>query len=535
MKNFLILLLLTGVLVAASALAIVAILRHYKLSWVWTLFGFVLPILLLPLSLYAAGAVFFYVAAVTGAAGRWHFHEKTIGGHKRDEAEARLTPRSLAKERAARRPLQTDQLVEDGAVIVGTSPRQLPMRVRFNNDGNGVHSLIVGKTGSGKTVTQAYLAAQSILAGQGAIVVDPKGDSAMRDVLQHAAAAAGKRFVEWTTSGPTVYNPYRHGVATEIADKALSAETYSEPHYLRQAQRYLGHQIRTMKKAGVPIDAASMVRYMHHKNLLELGKKLSAADAAPMREYVNNLSTNQVAELGGTRDRLAILAESDIGRWLTPQDGDDELDLREIVAQGDVAYFQLDSDRFPLASQMVGVSVVCDLITIAASLQRTRTQKPTLVMVDEFAAVAATEVVRLLGRGRSAGLSVVLGTQSLSDFTSADDSGALEDQVLDNISSLVIHLQTVPDSAERLCRIAGTEQTWTTTMRTHAVIGSIPTGDGTKSLDRQFIIHPDTIKNLKVGEAIVVGIGLDQRPAVTSMFMPDRAFEAAGVPPAQAA
>lgn len=528
LQQLLIFVLCAGLFAALSAAVVIATLRHFRLSWVWLLFGFVIPLLLLPLTTYGAIAGFLFLVGTTATAGRWHFHEKTVGGDIRDRAEARITPRSVFQDRLARKPLTDNTLVEDGALIVGTDPQQLPVRIAFNTTDEGVHLLVVGKTGSGKTVTQAYIATQGILAGQGAVVVDPKGDQAMRDALRTAAAAAGKRYVEWTTSGPTVYNPYKHGVATEIADKALAAENYTEPHYLRQAQRYLGHQIRAMKKAKVTINATTMVEYMYPKKLATLAHSLAPADADKLRDYVNSLSTRQREELGGTRDRLAILAESDIGRWLTPEEGDTEFDLRDVVARGDVAYIQLDSDRFMEASKMIGVSIVCDLITIAASLQRVGQRRPTLVMIDEFAAVAATEVVRLFGRGRSAGLSLVVGTQSLSDFKAADDTDTLVDQVLDNISSLIVHQQTVPESAERLSQIAGTEETWTTTMRTHAVVGSMPTGDGTKTRNRQFIIHPDAIKSLRVGEAIVVALSLKQRPTATAMFMASRALDAGG-------
>jgi hypothetical protein len=35
------------------------------------------------------------------------------------------------------------------------------------------------------------------------------------------------------TPGPLAYNPYASGSETEIADKALSGETFTGPHYLR--------------------------------------------------------------------------------------------------------------------------------------------------------------------------------------------------------------------------------------------------------------------------------------------------------------
>ena len=69
---------------------------------------------------------------------------------------------------------------------------------------------------------------------------------------------------------------------------------------------------------------------------------------------------------------------------------------------------------------------------------------PTLVVIDEFSAIAAEQVVRLFGRARSAGLSLLLGTQELSDLRLPGRERLLE-QVLGNLSVLIAHRQVVPE------------------------------------------------------------------------------------------
>jgi hypothetical protein len=69
----------------------------------------------------------------------------------------------------------------------------------------------------------------------------------------------GVAFLEWTPDGPLPYNPYAHGSDTEIADKALAGELVTEPHYLRQAQRYLGHAVRTYHRPILSSDQASKI------------------------------------------------------------------------------------------------------------------------------------------------------------------------------------------------------------------------------------------------------------------------------------
>src|SRR3954469_6822314 len=129
------------------------------------------------------------------------------------------------------------------------------------------------------------------------------------------------------------------------------------------------------------------------------------------------------------------------------------------------------------------------LLTIAAELQHQPV--PTLVLVDEFSAVAPHGVMRLFGRGRSAGLSLLLGTQELADLR-PPDKPTLADQVLGNVTTLIAHRQVVPASAETVAAVIGTRTAWTQTEKTeNRLLASTPTGEGTRTRTREFVIHPD--------------------------------------------
>ena len=122
--------------------------------------------------------------------------------------------------------------------------------------------------------------------------------------------------------GDSVYNPYARGGASEIADKALAGEHFTEPHYLRQAQRYLGHVVRALRRTG------SEVSLRRDRRAPRPGPA-RAARARPARGRRSRrhsptwtrCRTRQHSDLAGVRDRLAILAESDVGPWLDPADG----------------------------------------------------------------------------------------------------------------------------------------------------------------------------------------------------------------------
>jgi type IV secretory pathway TraG/TraD family ATPase VirD4 len=95
---------------------------------------------------------------------------------------------------------------------------------------------------------------------------------------------------------------------------------------------------------------------------------------------------------------------------------------------------------------MLAGAIVNDLVTLVGSLQGRPV--PTMVLIDEFSAIAAGQVARLFGRARSAGISLILGTQELAELNTAGAGEGLHAQVLANAATVVAHRQSVPESAE---------------------------------------------------------------------------------------
>ena len=131
------------------------------------------------------------------------------------------------------------------------TPTAGPSRFGSAAAASGTHTLVVGATGSGKTVTQTWIAAHAIERGMAR-----RSWSTPRAIAPCARRCAAPRSAAAGASsnglprGPSVYNPYARGSETEIADKALAGERFTEPHYLRQAQRYLGHAVRALRGGG---------------------------------------------------------------------------------------------------------------------------------------------------------------------------------------------------------------------------------------------------------------------------------------------
>jgi conjugal transfer pilus assembly protein TraD len=507
-----------GTLVAVlGGIALAALLRRYGLRWTWALLG------LYPAQLMVGRGVFWPFAlggasllgALLGA--RWHRDDLRIGVDFAQEARERIGPTILVRRVLHRGRIRRDGWIARGRLIVGEDARGLPVTIPAARE-SGTHTLVVGATGSGKTVSETWIACRLIEYGHAAVVVDPKGDAALRKALAAAAEQAGAPFLTWSPEGSTVYNPYAHGTDGELADKALAGETFTEPHYLRQAQRYLGHAVRAMRAADVAIDPVSLVKQLDPGELEVTARGLPEGEGEAVQAYLDGLSERQRRDLAGVRDRLSILAESELARWLTPREDAPSIDLLDAIRSRAVVYFRLDADRRPLLSEMLAAAVVSDLVTLVAELQHDPI--PAVVVLDEFAAIAAGQVARLFGRARSAGISLVLGTQELADLRKTDKG--LLDQVLGNLSAVIAHRQNVPESAELLAAMGGSTPAWVQTEQTGTgFLGGYTTGRGSQRRGYEFLLHPSRLKTLGVGEAAVICPGAGRGPVVARISRPD--------------
>jgi conjugal transfer pilus assembly protein TraD len=507
-------------LVLACALGIVGgrlapgLMRESGLHWSWALVGLAVVSLLF-VHLGDWGPTLIILAFTAARRGRRrHGQDLQSGGEGAASARALLTPLALLRAlgaRASRVSLQSKPGVPPAAgVLLGVDETGAEARVPLGPGLAPVHTLIVGATGSGKTVTQSVLLAAAIRSGSAAVVIDPKGDGTLYEAARGSASAVGREFLEWTPSGAMTYNPYGRGSETEIADRVLAGERYTEPHYLRLAQRYLGHAIRTLRASATAVSLAAIAEHLDPNRLELLARELPDHADSRTLAYLDALTPRQRVDLAGVRDRISILTESDVGKWLEPgRDGVPEIELQNALRAGAVIYFGLRSDSRPLLSQMLGAAIVQDLqSTVSAQQGR---PLATLVAIDEFSALAATQVVALFGRARSAGFSLLLATQELADLRLPGSERMLE-QVLGNLSLLIAHRQVLPASAQLLAELAGTRETWRVAHH----------GDGrtTRTQGEEPALAADRLAALRPGQAALFTLSEGRGARIVQVALP---------------
>ncbi|MGI8507622.1 MAG: type IV secretory system conjugative DNA transfer family protein [Solirubrobacteraceae bacterium] len=421
--------------------------------------------------------------------------------------------RGSARRSAERAALQA----EGGGVRLGVDERG--REVRLSDRQLAAHGLIVGASGAGKSTTLLGILCDQISRGLPVVAIDLKGSPSFARELERAAALAGRPFRVWTPDGPSHWNPLAHGNATELKDKLIATERFTEPHYQRAAERYVQTAIAVLHAAGREPQIAEVVALLEPKRLAAMVRHLDQPLASRVQDYVGGLTADQVSAVRGLGTRLAILSESNAGPYLAsaasapgasaapgfPARLAPTIDLRAALEGPEVVLFSLNSSVYGKLAAQLGTLAIQDLVS-AAGHRLERGDGPdapcqATVGIDEFSALGADHVLALLARGRGAGVSVVLATQELADLERAGPG--FRDQVLGVTAVKLAHRQDVPASAQTISQMAGTERVWEVTQQ----IGSPFSGSGSRGTRRQveqFVVHPNEIKALQTGQAVML-------------------------------
>lgn len=406
------------------------------------------------------------------------------------------------------------------------------------------HVCLVGTTGSGKTVTLFRFIYSALAHGKAIVLVDGKGDRETQKRFTLACQRYGRQPHIVTIDGSDHgegYSAFSHGSTSELTDKVIGLFDWTEEHYRLGAQRFIQLLLRYLKLCKLPVTLGSIVRYSDLKRLREhhitahcsgiqpkaksparkaqraqeetllpsfdeppvqeepASAEVAAfsAEGAKAEELLQAIATIDSKSIAGIRDRLATLAEGDMGEVIDDPAGLDLLDL--IESQGAVL-FSLDSLRYPAQARALGRLVVGDLKSTVSAHARAGA-KPVAVLFDEFNIFASHETIDLINKSRSAGFEALLSFQSLADIDKLEAGEALRRQIIQNCNSIIVQRQNDSRDAEELSALFGTVET---TDHTYIEMkGSAEVGAGSVRLVHEYRVPPDSIKELGVGQAWV--------------------------------
>jgi len=369
------------------------------------------------------------------------------------------------------------------------------------------HVIVVGATGTGKTVTGTNIIQSHIERGHPVIFLDGKGDIGLGRRLKALAEELGRpayifhhEFGGGKIDDACAYNPVSADDFTALANLITTLRPFTEPHYEVLQKGFMQAATKVAKAIGEPVD------------LLTLGNLLSVhAMTAAIRKNKHRIEDAQAllteiqeqrkAEEAGVESLTGIiknLARSSMAPLFNTGSGRPVLTLPGARENGAFVYFALPALVYPDLSRGLGQLVINDIrLTLASG------HGPWLIVLDEISTYSGEQILSLINQGRGFDARVVLLGQSFADLETVDhvDGKAFRNQVLASVNTVIVHRVNSPDDAELASQIAGTYAKPELTAQT---LGNQPTGAGSVRITREFNVGPDRFKKLKRGEAIVL-------------------------------
>ncbi|WDA54966.1 MAG: hypothetical protein PPFGHCPK_01447 (plasmid) [Spiroplasma endosymbiont of Drosophila atripex] len=341
------------------------------------------------------------------------------------------------------------------------------------------HTLLIGATGSGKTTTALSIINQLVCKlNQTVVIIDGKGDS---DLINKVKTIDNNAFI-WTINGDNQYNPLASKNHIVLADKIMSLFDFTEPHYQAMAHNYLLILIEALMIKKIKINLLNIIKYFPIIELKQLIDKNNP-------KYIFVAECKQ-AEVNGLLNRLSVYAEqlnNSIGL---------KNDLTKISKNHNIILFSLNSLDYPQLASNIGKLLIQDLKEFASI--KPRNQHINLVL-DEFNVFASDSIINLINKTRSFNYQCFLCFQTINDLKTA--SKDLTDTIFGNTANIIAHNVKDPNSAEYLAKVFGTKTSQKITKQYDNKNKS--SSKGSIREVEEYIVHPNDLKKLKIGQAYV--------------------------------
>lgn len=395
-------------------------------------------------------------------------------------------------------------VINDKSTFLGLYGKK---KIFINNDVK--HIFICGTTGSGKTVTLSNFIESVFKYDYPSLIVDGKGDINKGSILDYInkfkKIYPNKKVYVIDLNNPETcdrYNPFYQKKPTVIKDMLISMTDWSEEHYKVNASRYIQKVVYLMQENNIEITLESVIKHLSLFSFTDLSLRLQKEKIISKEEHLENVKNaeNMIKIVEGAMARFSLLVESDIGAIF--KTSKNSIDIPSALNENAIILFILNPLIYPETSPLFGRLITIDAKQGVSSLFHKKFER-TFYIFDEISIYASNELLLLVNLSRSANITSILATQSLSDLENVSEF--FRKQVIESCNNYIVMRQNEPTNAEIWANTIGTRKSPEVTYQiknNHQTTDT--TGLGSFKITRVYLYHPDIIKSLKMGEAIYI-------------------------------
>jgi type IV secretory pathway TraG/TraD family ATPase VirD4 len=284
-----------------------------------------------------------------------------------------------------------------------------------------------------------------------------------------------------------------------VKDMLINMTEWSEEHYKLNTERYLQKVVSVICKAEISMSFKNIIRYIYTDKFVMLSAGLVKKGLTSKEEHLENL---EIAKVSGkiaesAVSRFSTIAESEAGS-IFDEGG---IDIYTALQEDAIILFVLNPLIYPELSPLMGRLILIDSKKAVQSLFGN--EQRTFFIFDEINVYASPTLLDLVNKSRSANVTCVLATQSLSDLDFAVGE-YFKEQIIENCNNYIVLRQNSAVNAENWANVLGTRSNLDVTFQLTNNGGRYTedTGYGSARRVREFLYHPDEIKTFQVGQGV---------------------------------
>ncbi|MEM7828062.1 MAG: helicase HerA-like domain-containing protein [Candidatus Aenigmatarchaeota archaeon] len=333
------------------------------------------------------------------------------------------------------------------------------------------HIYILGATGAGKTSLLRNIVYQLINDGWGVLFIDLKGENNILTDMWQACIRANRRkdFIYFSPirsekfmTETAVWNPLIHGDASVVTSRLMDAFGTDNPEaefYEKVKYDILYAIISCMKETNMVFNFKDMSWVLQSaQNMKKLAHITPMGQAKQiLTSIINDWIDNPkvyVTYIKGTKvavQEMATGLASEICNATEPT-----LDLADAVEKKLVIYSYLPTMYAKASMRAIGKMMLSELKNVFANIQAyVRGKARFAIVIDEFEELAFKSVKDMFNKARSAGVSMIVGHQTLSDINYEIRSVEFTKSLMDNTACKLIMQVNSRETAEMLAGIIG--------------------------------------------------------------------------------